>query len=72
MRITPVYNQSLLKAIHELNDCSLNELKQYYLPPTPPGVVQGVTVSFDSNLQTLVSMGCVSIYEDRVKFINWR
>lgn len=71
MRMTPVYNLSLLRAIHELNDCTLSDLKQHYLPPEQPGVVQGITVSFDSDLQTLVSMGCVSVSQDRVRFINW-
>ncbi len=71
MKITPIYNLSLLQAIHELDDCTINELKQRYLPPEHPGVIQGITVSFDSDLQTLVSMGCVSVTQDRVKFINW-
>ena len=71
MRMTPVYNLSLLQAIHELNDCTLSELKRHYLPPEQPGVVQGIAVSFDSDLQTLVSMGCVSVSQDRVRFINW-
>ena len=71
MRMTPVYNLLLLQAIHELNDCTLSDLKQHYLPPEQPGVVQGITVSFDSDLQKLVSMGCVSVSQDRVRFINW-
>ena len=66
MRMTPVYNLSLLQAIHELNDCTLSELKRHYLPPEQPGVVQGIAVSFDSDLQTLVSMGCVSVSQDIV------
>lgn len=71
MRIAPVYNLSLLQAIHELNDCTLSELKQHYLPPEQPRVVLGIRTSFDSDLQTLVSMGCVSVSQDRVRFINW-
>ena len=71
MRISAVYNRSLLTVIYELKDCTINELKQRYLPPEQPGVVQGITVSFDSDVQTLVSMGCISVDKDRVKFINW-
>lgn len=71
MRFTPVYNQTLLQAINELNDCTLAELKQHYLPPEQPGVIQGITVNFDNDLKTLVSMGCVSVDQNRVKFINW-
>lgn len=71
MRMTPVYNLLLLQAIHELNDCTLSNLKQHYLPPEQPGVVLGIRTSFDSDLQTPVSMGCVSVSQDRVRFINW-
>lgn len=71
MRTTPVYNHSLLKEIYDLGDCSLSELKHHYFPPACPGVIQGITATFDSDLQTLISMGCVSVDQDRVHFINW-
>lgn len=71
MYITPVHNISLLKAIYQLKNCTIEELKDYYLPPEQPGIIQGVTVSFDSDLQTLKEMGCVSVEENRVSFLNW-
>lgn len=71
MKIFPIYNKSLLKAIYDLEDCSISELKQSYLPQPQPGIIHGITVSFDNDLQTLISMGCVSVDQDRVRFIKW-
>lgn len=71
MRISPVYNHSLLNEIFKLDNCTINELKKHYLPPEQPGVIQGVAVQFESDLELLASMGCISLDHDRVKFINW-
>lgn len=71
MHISPIYNLSLLQAISEAQELTYEELKQKYLPPEQPGVVQGESVMFDSNLKTLEEMGLI-IREGNVIRYNGR
>ena len=42
MKVTEPYNLGLLALISEAGEISCEELKQRYLPPEQPGVIQGV------------------------------
>ena len=49
MKMTEPYNLGLLALISAAGEISYEELKQRYLPPEQPGVIQGVTASFDND-----------------------
>lgn len=66
-----LFNQSLLRKIRDLGESSISELKKAYLPPEQPGIVQGISAMFDSDMKTLECMGCISIENDTVTFISW-
>lgn len=53
MRISKQYNASLLRCIAEEKSITISDLKKKYLPPEQPGIIQGVTAMFDSDLITL-------------------
>ena len=53
MKMTEPYNLGLLALISAAGEISYEELKQRYLPPEQPGVIQGVTASFDNDIKTL-------------------
>lgn len=59
MYISPIYNVSLLQVISQAQELTYEELKQKYLPPEQPGIIQGIAVSFDDDLKTLEEMGLV-------------
>ncbi len=65
-----VYDSSLLNKIKEMDGCSIEELKAAYLPPEQPGVIQGVTVMFDSNLKDLERYGAIEIKDGHVKYVG--
>ncbi len=71
MHISPAYNVSLLHVIAEAKELTYEELKQKYLPPEQPGIIQGATVMFDSELKTLEEMGLI-IREGNVIRYNGR
>ena len=49
MKMTEPCNLGLLALISAAGEISYEELKQRYLPPEQPGVIQGVTASFDND-----------------------
>ncbi len=51
MKMTEPYNLGLLALISAAGEISYEELKQRYLPPEQPGVIQGVTASFDNDIK---------------------
>ena len=53
MKVTEPYNLRLLALISEAGEISCEELKQRYLPPEQPGVIQGVAASFDNDIKAL-------------------
>ena len=53
MKMTEPCNLGLLALISAAGEISYEELKQRYLPPEQPGVIQGVTASFDNDIKTL-------------------
>ena len=65
-----VYNASLLKQIKQMDGCTIGELKTEYLPPKQPGVIQSVTVMFDSDLKDLERYGAIEIKDGHVKYIG--
>ena len=70
MKIGPIYNLSLLQVISTSNEITYEELKRKYLPPKQPGIIQGVEVSFDSDLETLETEGYISREGDIIRYIG--
>ena len=70
MRISKPYNGSLLMCIAEEKTITINALKKKYLPPEQPGIIQGVSVMFDSDLKVLEEEGYISIENNVVKYIH--
>ena len=70
MKISKACNMSLLEIIARAKEITCEELKKQYLPPEQPGVVQGVTVMFDSDLKDLESEGYISINNGVITFIE--
>jgi hypothetical protein len=70
MRISKQYNASLLRCIAEEKSITISDLKKKYLPPEQPGIIQGVTVMFDSDLITLREEGYITIENDIVIYIH--
>ena len=68
MRITPVYDATLLQIICRFGEASKDEIKREYLPPPQRGVVYGAEVTFESNLKTLQDMGYITIENDMVRY----
>ena len=70
MRISKMYNASLLRCIVEEKTITISDLKKKYLPPEQPGIIQGVSVLFDSDLKVLEDEGYITIENDVVKYIQ--
>lgn len=70
MRVGPICNFSLLQVISNAKEITYEELRRKYLPPQKPGIVQGVEVMFDSDLETLITAGYVSREGDIIRFIG--
>ena len=68
MYITPAYNATLLQVIAEAGELTYEELKQKYLPSEQPGIVLGITVTFDSDLKTLENIGYVIREGDVIRY----
>ena len=64
-----VYNGSLLHTIKRLNGCTIEELKAEYLPPEQPGVIQGIKVTFESDLQDLEHYGAIEKKDNKYYYI---
>ena len=71
MKITPVYNISLLNKIYELQECTIDELRKAYLTPEAPGIISSKRTEFSRELDILANMGCVSMDGEKVCFKNW-
>ena len=70
MRVSRIYNASLLKVIAEAKEITYADLRCKYLPPKQPGIIQGVEVSFDSDLDTLEAEGFISRHNDIIRYIE--
>lgn len=70
MRVSKTYNASLLWCIAEEKTITISALKMKYLPPEQPGIIQGKTVMFDSDLKVLEEEGYITIDNDVVKYIQ--
>ena len=62
MKMTEPCNLGLLALISAAGEISYEELKQRYLPPEQPGVIQGVTASFDNDIKTLEKEKYISVH----------
>lgn len=71
MKISKPFNASLLGCIAKEKVITISELKKKYLPPKQPGIIQGITVMFDSDLKVLEEEGYITIEDDVVRFIRW-
>jgi len=69
MKMTEPYNLGLLALISAAGEISYEELKQRYLPPEQPGVIQGVTASFDNDIKTLEKEKYISVHGNIIRFI---
>ena len=70
MKIGPIYNLSLLQAISTSKKITYEELKRKYLPSKQPGIIRGVEVSFDRDLETLETEGYISREGDIIRYIG--
>ncbi len=70
MRVSKVYNGTLLSIIAQKEEITYEELKAEYCEPTPKGVVSGRNVMFDSDLKVLESEGYITITDDLIKYIK--
>ena len=70
LRVTKPCNMSLLNVIAEANEITYEELKVKYLPPKQPGIIQGASVLFDSDLKDLASEGYISINDNVICFLR--
>ena len=70
MRVSKLYNASLLRCIAEEKTITISALKKKYLPPEQPGIIQGIAVMFDSDLKVLEEEGYVTIKDDVVEYIQ--
>ena len=68
MRISKVYNVSLLEIIAQKEQITYEELKKEYISPTPPGVILGKNVMFDKDLAVLEEEGYIVIKNDLIKY----
>lgn len=70
MRISKIFNASLLAIIARKGEITYDELKKEYCEPTPPGVVSGRNVMFDSDLKDLESEGYITIKDGVITHIQ--
>ena len=70
MKVTEPYNLGLLALISEAGEISCEELKQRYLPPEQPGVIQGVAASFDNDIKALEKEKYISVRGNIIRFIR--
>lgn len=70
LRVTKSCNMSLLNVIAEANEITYEELKVKYLPAKQPGIIQGASVMFDSDLKDLAFEGYISINDNVICFLR--
>ena len=70
MRIRAPYNASLLAVIARAGKITYEELKEKYCVPTPPGIVSGINVMFDSDLEVLAAEGYIERIGDLIMYIG--
>ena len=70
MRVSRPYNASLLNMIAKKGEITYFELKNLYCVPTPPGIVSGRNVMFDSDLDTLETEGYIKSVDDIITYIK--
>ena len=58
--------------ISEAREITYEELRRIYLPENKPGIVQGVTVTFDDDLDTLESMGYIMREGNLIRYVGRR
>ena len=72
MYLSPIHNLTLLSKISEAREITYEELRCTYLPENKPGIVQGVTVTFDDDLDTLESMGYIMREGNLIRYVGRR
>ena len=70
MKVSKIYNASLLQIIAQKGEITYAELKEEYCIPMPYGVISGRDVMFDSDLKVLETEGYIEIIEDLIKYIR--
>ncbi len=70
MRVSQIFNATLLQIIAKKGEITYEELKAEYCQPTPLGVVLGSNVMFDSDLKVLASEGYITINNDLITYIQ--
>ena len=70
MKVSKVYNVSLLNIIAQREEITYDDLKEAYCEPSAPGVTSGKNVMFDSHLKTLESEGYIKIDDDIITYIG--
>lgn len=70
MRVSKVYNASLLAVIARHKEITYDELKSEYITPAPKGVILGKNVMFDEDLKSLEIQGLIRIEADLITYID--
>lgn len=70
MRVSRPYNASLLAVIDREGKITYEELKGKYCVPTPPGVISGVNVMFDSDLKVLEAEGYIERNGELIVYVS--
>ncbi len=70
MRMSQVYNLSLLSFIEKEGKITIDDSKRKYLPPEQPGIIQGERVMFEKNLKVLEEEGYIKIEDDIIEYIG--
>ena len=70
MKVSKVCNASLLNTIAQRKEITYDNLKAEYCEPTPPGIILGKNVMFDSDLKTLEFEGYIKIDDDLITYIG--
>ncbi len=70
MKVSNPYNATLLGIIARKGEINYFDFKKEYCVPTPPGVILGINVMFDSDLNTLESEGYIQIVDEIIIYIG--
>lgn len=70
MKVSKIYNTTLLQIIAQEGEITYIDLKEKYCIPMPPGVVSGRDVMFDSDLKTLETEGYIQRTDDLIIYLG--
>ena len=69
MRVSQVYNATLLQIIAKRKEITYSELKKEYCVPVSSRIISSRNVMFDSDLKVLETEGYIKITDDLITYI---